>query len=168
MDPKLQIDQAFILNEINRTALSPGFTHWFIQLVAMILTVAVLPNLRLTKLSGAILLLGMLSLVNTYLWSAALFFQLPDTVSMNTGLLILINGGIFWVLVKLVPGVEMTGVAPAIAAPIIFSLANVVTKEYGPKIDWLALGTSVWDYLESGFTLLKSFLQTQQPAAGPK
>ncbi len=109
---------------------------WILQSIAMLFTVILIPRLRLTGVSGVVLMIVGLGLVNTYLWDPQLFSALPDTLSSRAVLLLFVNGLIFFALVKLLPGIEIEGVMPAIAAPIVFTLSGVLIKRYGSEIDW--------------------------------
>lgn len=143
---------------------SPSLTHWLMQIVAMALTVFLLPGVQITKPSGLVLTVGAISAVNTLLWSDALFSALPDSLTQRAVLLVLTNGAIFWVLAKLLPGIEIHSVTAALFAPIVFSVLNVATHHYAPMVDWPAVAATTWEYLQQLFASLRSFFQeTQAP-----
>ncbi len=113
--------------------------HWVTQTVAMALTALLLPNLRVTSIFGPIMAVGALSLVNTTLWSTNLFSQLPVSASTQALTLLAINGAIFWLIVKLLPGIESKGVLPVIAAPIVFTVCTMVIPEVTARVNWNAV-----------------------------
>lgn len=117
-----------------------NINFWIIQSLAMGLTALVLPRLRITSIYGATIMVVALALVNAHIWDAALFFSFPDTISIHALTLFVSNGLIFWILVKLLPGIEVTGFLPALVAPAVFSLISLVLNTYGSQIDFLAIG----------------------------
>ena len=98
---------------------------WVILTIAMMLTAFVLPGLKVSGPVGAFLAVAGLALVNTHIWSAALFFAVPDSLTAHTATLIVANGLIFWILVKLLPGIEVTGIISAFLAPILFTIFSI-------------------------------------------
>jgi putative membrane protein len=119
--------------------------YWVLQTVAMMLTALVIPRLRITSIIGAIGILVALAFVNATLWSAALFFSVPASPTVEALVLVLANGAIFWVLCKLLPGIEVQGVLPAIVAPVVFTLASMLIARYGDHVDPEAIGSAVAD-----------------------
>ena len=111
-----------------------------VRIFAMMVTSALIPKLRMTSIFGAILIVVALSLVNATIWSSSLFSHLPDELSARAGALVVANGVLFWVLVKLVPGIEVEGILPSIAAPIIYTLVTILLdSENLPWKDGVAL-----------------------------
>ncbi len=139
--------------------LSPSMSHWLMQLVAMSLTVFLLPGLQVTGASGIVLTVGALSLLNTFLWSDILFAALPDSLTVQALLLVLANGAMFWALVKLLPGIEIHSFVSALAAPMVFSVLNVVTRHYAPLVDWSAVAAGTWDFTVDLFSAMRSFFE---------
>lgn len=107
-----------------------NFTPWFFQVLAMCLTVAIIPNLRITGIIGPILAVVALSLINSHFWEPSLFFKLPTGFTSQSALLLLMNGLIFWIMVKLLPGIEVDGLLPAVLAPIVFTVTSIVLDQY--------------------------------------
>ncbi|MCB0319462.1 MAG: phage holin family protein [Bdellovibrionales bacterium] len=134
--------------------------RWIFQAVAMSLTAAVIPGLKITSVFGPILAVVSLAFLNSHIWSAALFFQIPDTISSQAAVLILVNGGIFWLLVKLLPGIEVKGILPAIAAPVVFTILSVVVERYGMEIDWNGVFVEGLKMVSS----VKEYFLTQPPS----
>ena len=133
---------------------------WILQSAAMLLTVLIVPKLRLTGISGVIFMIAAIALVNNVLWDPSLFSALPDSLTSRTALLLFTNGVIFFVLVKLLPGIEIDGLLPAIAAPIVFTLSSVAIRTYGSDVDWEQFFVSVADATSALFHSLKSFFQS--------
>lgn len=117
--------------------LNLGF--WALQTAAMMLTAFLLPGLTVSGPIPAFLTVVALALVNAQLWDAALFFHIPDSLTSQAALLLLANGVIFWIVVKLLPGIAIRGVLPAIAAPIVFTVLSVLIDRYQNEVDWQAL-----------------------------
>jgi len=111
-------------------------SYWFLQSLAMALTALLIPGLRVTSVFGALATVVALALVTATVWDAALFFSVPHAVSTQMVVLLVSNGVIFWVLVKLLPGIEVDGILPALAAPVVFTLVSLLVSNYGREIDW--------------------------------
>lgn len=110
-----------------------------IQSVAMLLTVLLIPKLKITGISGPVLLVLALTAVNSFVWDASLFFTVPDSLTLHSASLIFFNGLLFLILVKLLPGVEIEGVLAAFIAPILFTLMSVLCYRLLPAVDWVGL-----------------------------
>jgi putative membrane protein len=123
-------------------------SYWLLQAIAMVITAALIPGLTIRGISGAFGIVAALALVNATLWDAALFFQVPDHISSQVLLLLLANGVLFWVLVKLLPGIEVEGVLPALVAPLVFTLLSLIISYYGRDIDWAAVWESTANVIE--------------------
>lgn len=113
--------------------------YWILQTLAMMLTVFLLPRLYMTNILGAIFTVVALSFINTSIWSATLFFSIPIEFTSHTAFLFVANGLIFWVLVKVLPGIEVEGFLPALAAPIVFTFCSYFGYQYGKDIDWIEM-----------------------------
>ena len=116
--------------------LSQYFKPWIFQMVAMLLTVTLIPKLELTSVKGLLLIVIAISFVNAYLWDANLFFSMPETLTGRALQLLLVNGAIFWVLVKLLPGIETDGFFPCLLAPLVFTGCSVLAYHYGKSVNW--------------------------------
>jgi putative membrane protein len=134
--------------------LSFNLTYWFLQTIAMAVTALIIPRLKITSVFGALGIVIALAFVNSKVWDAALFLSIPDSFSMRALLLLVTNGVIFWVLVKLLPGIETDGFLPALAAPVVFTVCSLVIGHYGSQIDW----AKVLDFVIDGLRGLRSYL----------
>ena len=114
---------------------------WILQTIAMMVTCFLLPRLTVSGPLGALGAVVALAFVNAQVWDAALFFQVPDSLSAHALVLMLSNGLVFWVVVKILPGIEVEGILPAIAAPIVFTICSLLISHYGKDIEW----QKVWD-----------------------
>jgi len=123
------------------------------------LTALLIPGLRITGIFGALLTVIALAFVNAKAWDAALFFQIPNEFSMRVLLLFLTNGILFWIIVKLLPGIEVNGLMPALAAPVIFTVCSLILAEYAAYIDWVEILNFVINLLEG----IKDFFQQASP-----
>jgi uncharacterized membrane protein YvlD (DUF360 family) len=135
------------------------FKYWLLQTLAMMLTCFLLPKLRVSGPIPALLTVVTLSFVNSHLWSSALFLKIPDEMAYKAIMLVLTNGALFFVVVKILPGIEISGILPAILAPLIFSGLSIFIDQYKEQID---LG-QIYTYLMEYFKLAKSyFIQEKQ------
>jgi uncharacterized membrane protein YvlD (DUF360 family) len=105
----------------------------------MSVTAFLLPGLRITSVFGALFSVGGIALVNAQLWDASLFFEIPHSVSMRTLVLLCINGLLFWLIVKLSPGIEIRGMVTAVVAPVLFTLTTLLLKSFASELDWVYL-----------------------------
>ena len=60
---------------------------------------------------------------------------------------------IFYILVKLVPGIEVKGFRDAFLAPLIFTGCALVIDKYHDQIDWPV----VWEYTKNLLAHLKEY-----------
>jgi len=85
---------------------------WLLNTIAMMLTALVIPGLRITSIFGAIGIVLALAIVNQTVWNAAMFETIPHAATVQALVLVVANGAIFWILAKLLPGIEVKGVLP--------------------------------------------------------
>lgn len=111
------------------------------------LTALLLPGLRITNPLGALAAVVALAFVNSHVWDAALFFSVPNTLSSHALLLVLSNGAIFWLIVKILPGIESDGILTALVAPILFTVLSLAIHTYGKNIDWVGVGERGLNYV---------------------
>lgn len=128
---------------------SPKLSTFLIQVVAMLLTCLFIPRLRVTSIFGAIFMVISISLINRLLWDDHLFTMIPMDKTQSTISLFLANGVIFWVLVKLLPGIEVSGVLPALVAPVVFSITTVVVTEGAKNVDWKKVSVVAIDQIHT-------------------
>ena len=131
-------------------------SYWGLQTVAMLITALLIPNLRITSIFGALLTVVALAFVNSTLWDAALFFQVPDHITTQALTLFIANGVIFWILVKLLPGIEVTGFFAALIAPVVFTLCSLVIDTYKDQIPW----SHIWDLIVQFFGWARAYFQS--------
>lgn len=112
------------------------YAYWLYQTVAMLITCYLIPRLRVRSIFAAFVTVLCLAFVNSHIWSAALFFEIPDTFTHRTVVLLLANGLIFWLVVKVVPGIDIEGFLPAIVAPVVFTVTSLLIATCAPLIDW--------------------------------
>ena len=134
---------------------------WAFQTAAMLLTALLLPGLKVSGPIPAFVTVLVLALFNTYLWDAALFFNVPNSLSSNTLALLGVNAAIFWIVVKVLPGIEIEGIFPALAAPIVFTVTSVLIQRYGRDVDWMRVFNTVVEY----FGVLKGYFQQDSAKA---
>src|SRR5688572_8919198 len=94
---------------------------WVLQVIAMMITALLIPRLRITSLLGALGIVAALAAFNATLWDSALFSAIPQAATVEALVLLIVNGVIFFVLTKVIPGIEVRGVLPALVAPLVFT-----------------------------------------------
>lgn len=112
---------------------------FLLQAFAMLLVTIILPGLKLEGVFGLFLMVGSLAVLNASLWDSALFHALPKNFTVHSATLILINGALFWVLVKLLPGISIKGVLPAIFAPLLYTSLTILIQTWFADVDVIAL-----------------------------
>lgn len=103
----------------------------------MVATAWLIPGLKVRSLFGAFVTVIAIAVLNATIWDPRLFYSLPQTFSSFALSLFFANGVIFWILVKVLPGIEVKGVFPALLAPCVFTLASVAIGHYAQNIDWM-------------------------------
>lgn len=124
-------------------------SHWVIQTFAMMLTAFLIPKLRVSGPIPALATVVTLGFINAHYWSAALFFSLPADVTSNAIFLFLANGVLFWIVVKVLPGIEVEGVLPALAAPVVFTVISVLLNENLKDVDWNVVWQEVTGFVQA-------------------
>lgn len=104
-----------------------------IQTAAICITAFLLPGLTIRSFFAPVFAVLILGYVNTQIWDAALFLQVPNTLTMHALSLILCNGLLFWLVIKILPGFDISGILPAILGPILFSLTSLAISTYFQK-----------------------------------
>lgn len=127
--------------------------YWAMQCAAMLLTCLLIPKLKVDGPIAALITVVALSFVNAHLWSSALFFKVPDTFAYKAILLVLSNGALFWIVVKILPGIEVEGILPALIAPILFSILSLLIDQYKDQIDWAL----IWKYVVEFMMKVKEY-----------
>ncbi len=138
---------------------SLDISFWVLQVVAMSLTALFIPKLKITSIAGPVLMVICLALLNAKVWDAALFFKLPDSVTLRALMLFIANGVIFWVAVKLRPGIEVKGFFPALIAPLVFTIVNLLLNEFAKEVDWVG----VWNAASNWLNDVKTTLGSETP-----
>jgi len=142
--------------------LSINFKFWALQTVAMMLTAFALPGLKVKGPVGAFLAVAALAYLNATYWDWALFFKLPDSFTVKTALLVLVNGILFWLIVKLLPGIEIEGFWPAVIAPMVFAVLSVLVPTLYGEINWSKVAEEVATF----FTSLRDYFRAKVPPLG--
>jgi uncharacterized membrane protein YvlD (DUF360 family) len=137
--------------------------YWMLQTVAMGLTAFFIPGLKVTAFFGPTLTVIALAFINSQIWDAALFLEIPNQFTLHALVLLVSNGVIFWILVKILPGIEIHGILPAVLAPVVFSITSLVVGYTSAQIDWAV----VIDFCIKHLEQLKHFLVTTAPAHPP-
>jgi putative membrane protein len=138
--------------EALRTSLDLQFKFWILQTVAFMLTCFMIPRLTVRGPFSAFLAVVVLAFVNAHYWNAAFFYAIPNTFAVGTLMLVFINGAIFFLVVKILPGIELRGLLPAILAPIVLSVMSMLVTFYGQDVDFGQLEA----YIKNLMTHVKS------------
>jgi len=124
---------------LSEFSIRASLNHALFQFVAMGLTIFLIPRLRVSNITGAFIILVALSVINSTVWDAGLFLGVPGNFSSQAIQIILLNGLIFWFLVKVLPGIETDGLLPALVAPLVFSFVSSVLRVYAHDVDWIGM-----------------------------
>ena len=109
---------------------------WITQSIAMIITAILLPGFTVSGPLSAFIAVVSLAFINTQLWDAALFYSVPNTLTIHALTLILANGIVFWGLVKILPGIDTKGFIAPFLAPIIFTVISIFLHQRMKDVDW--------------------------------
>lgn len=120
-------------------------TLFLLQGLAVVITSAIIPGLRITSIFGPLLMVVGMAILNSYLWDRSLFEAIPNEFTYRALQLLVANGFLFWLLVKLLPGIEVDGILPALAGPVVFTVVSLLVRQYGSQVDWMGL----WEKLKS-------------------
>lgn len=137
---------------------------WILQTVAMLLTALFIPKLTIDGPIPAFVTVVALAFINSHVWSTALFFEIPDSATAQAATLLICNGVIFWIVVKLLPGIDCEGFLPALVAPVVFTGTMMLISRYGSDIDWLALSKSALAWIAE----LRQQMESTSPAKVPE
>jgi putative membrane protein len=142
---------------------------WAIQTGAMMLTAFLLPGLTVSGPIPAFATVAALAFINAHLWDAALFFEIPQTFGQAQLIVLLANAAIFWLVVKLLPGIEIRGILPAVAAPVIFTITALMISKYEPMVDWgkvYASGVGIVSGVKEAAEEAKASVSSVSPSEG--
>lgn len=124
-----------------------------LQTFALLITAFLIPRFQVSgPLSGLIMVLA-LGFVNTNLWDVALFYQVPNTFTSQVIVTFFVNGLLFYILAKILPGVAIQGILPALVAPVVLTVVTTAVYHYGRDIDWAA----VWEQIKQTFELIRGY-----------
>ena len=135
-----------------------------LQVVAMFVITLLIPRLKITSLFGAIGIVGALAVVNSTLWDSSLFHAIPDFSNSKSLALIGVNGVVFFILVKVLPGIEMKGILAAFLAPIAYTFATILIQSYAPTFDVF----DAVDKVRTWFGDTKSWIEDEKGKEGVK
>ncbi len=129
------------------TGMNAAITLFLLQTIAMAITSGIIPGLRITSFLGPLLMVAGITALNYYLWDRTLFEAIPNNFSSKAITLFFANGFFFWLLVKLLPGIEVDGFLPALAGPIVFTIVSLLVRQYGTQVNWEGLFISIRDLI---------------------
>ncbi len=114
----------------------PDWDFLFLQSLAIIVTAMLLKKMTITSLVGPLITVIAISWVNNLYWDSRLFFDLPTNFTVDTLGLIFCNSIILWVIVKLAPGIEISGIFTAIKASVILTISSYLINKFCSNLDW--------------------------------
>lgn len=116
-----------------------------LQTLALLITAFLIPRLEVKgPLSGLFAVL-VLAYVNSTIWDWALFLEVPNSLTAHSLILFVANGLLFWVLAKILPGVEIKGILPALVAPLVFSVTSFLLSQYLRDVNWSEILSVITD-----------------------
>ncbi len=131
-----------------------NMANWLLQTVAMALTCYLIPKLRITSIFGAFFTVVALAFINANVWDFALFMKIPDEPTNKMVVLFLVNGALFCILLKLLPGIEVEGVTPALIAPVVFTVCSFLISALVKDVNW----QEVYSWTMNILTNLKDYI----------
>jgi putative membrane protein len=137
---------------------------WITQCIAMLITAILLPGFTVSGPLSALIAVVSLAFVNTQLWDAALFFSVPNSLTVHALTLIVANGALFWILVKILPGIDTRGIIAPLVAPIIFTVISMYLHENAKDIDW----NKVWHKTKDVVVEVKEEIKKTHPSENNK
>jgi putative membrane protein len=137
---------------------------WILQVIAMLITAFIMPGFTVSGPISALIAVVSLGFLNNYLWDAALFFSIPDSLTIHALTLVFANGILFWVLVKVLPGIDTKGLFAPFIVPILFTIISIGLNEYADKIQWSKLFTSVKEIIFETKETLKNENDSIKPS----
>jgi putative membrane protein len=100
---KPQLDGSRLGHWIVRTAFI-----WALQTLALLILSQLIPGVRVDSWQSAVVLIGVIALLNAILWPILSYITIPLAV-LSLGLFTLaLNSGILWLAFRLIPGVSVT------------------------------------------------------------
>jgi putative membrane protein len=106
-----------------------------LNIAAVGITVGLIPRLYVTSITGVFALAVALAIVNATIWDPKLFAYIPTEFSNRALILVLVNGLLFWILAKLLPGIKTEGFVPSLLAPIVLTIITGLVHQYGRDHD---------------------------------
>jgi len=120
---------------------------FLLQSLALLAVCIILPGLKLDGILGIFLLVVSIGILNSSLWDSALFHALPESFSIHSATLVLINGALFWVLVKILPGIRIEGLLTALIAPLLYTALSIFIQVSFADVDVIGVLLSAFDGL---------------------
>lgn len=125
----------------------PDLDFLILQSLAIIVTAMLLKKMTITSLFGPLITVIAISWVNNLYWDSRLFFDLPSSFTLTTIGLIFCNSIILWIIVKLAPGIEISGLVTAIKASVILSISSYLINKFCSNLDWMQILQSTINFL---------------------
>ncbi|MCL5674358.1 MAG: phage holin family protein [Candidatus Omnitrophica bacterium] len=95
---------------------------WFVNTIALVVVVHLLPGVKIYSVTSLFVAAIVLGLFNTFIRPLLILFTLPFTVFSLGFFTLIINGFLFFIAAKLVPGFWVSGFWSAFWAAILFSI----------------------------------------------
>jgi putative membrane protein len=102
------------------------FVRWWVNIIALLAVVLLVPGIHVDKFETALLAALALGLVNAFLRPALIAFTLPLNVLSLGFFTLLINGFLFLLVSRIVPGFAVTSFWNAVWGALAFSIFSFI------------------------------------------
>ncbi len=105
--------------------LGKGLVVWTVQALVLALLAAALPSVRLADLTAAYLAIAVIGLVNVLAWPTLVSLAVRVHPVLFPILAFALNGALVLAATRLVPGIEIRGVLPAIGVTLALTASQL-------------------------------------------
>ncbi len=104
--------------------------RWLVITLAIILSAALIPGIRVDSLSTAVIAAGLLGLINVFIKPVLIILTLPLNI-ITLGLFsFIINAVLLKIVAYFVPGLEINGFLAALLGALVISLTNWLANRF--------------------------------------
>lgn len=101
-----------------------GLVHFLLSGASVLIVAAILPGMKVRSYFDAVGFAIVVAVLNTIVWRVFFFLSWPLAIVTLGGFALLINGLVFLLAQKVVPGVRIAGWLTAIVAAVLVTLCN--------------------------------------------
>jgi putative membrane protein len=99
---------------------------WAFEVIGLLLMARFLPGIQVDDLPSAIIVIGLLGLVNALIWPVLIYFALPFAVYTLGLASLLLNGIVLWFVGQLIPSITITNVWAGVLAALGITAINIL------------------------------------------